>query len=538
MKSIGRKNRMTDTVMILLGGVIALVIGVLLGKFIVSKRLELIGTSLETDENVNTILKSSDDKRQYILNEAQKAAFERYQIEEKKLNLERENEEKSQHSFSIKLERKDAQINIEENKTNAHFQVLNDKKNDVLKLSQSLSQVKNHLETTKNTMKQKLEKAYASEKIPEIKKELEKDILDSEKLEISRWSLEQTELIKKLAQKKAQQLLENVYFRYKSNFIWPKTNFNVPVESEKTFKKYFQENEKTLNFFTELLPELTLTPHEHEESFSLKIAGGWGVDKEILKHVLEDALKASNFDNKYLQKLHDKYKNQVHNFILNIGKKAAELLNLKDSVHPEILKLIGSLNFRTSHRQNQYYHSIEVATFAGMIAEELGINKDIAIRSGLLHDIGKSIDYRIEKGHAVISGECAEQYGESQDIIDPVLAHHDDKIVETPYAYVLKAADAMSGARPGARVDMEEGYNRRIDGISVAVSSFKDEGVTGSAIMHAGREIHVYVNNQKIKESQIQPLAKKIVKKLEGEVEYPGQIKVTVIRRMEASEVA
>ena len=224
MKSIGRKNRMTDTVMILLGGVIALVIGVLLGKFIVSKRLELIGTSLETDENVNTILKSSDDKRQYILNEAQKAAFERYQIEEKKLNLERENEEKSQHSFSIKLERKDAQINIEENKTNAHFQVLNDKKNDVLKLSQSLSQVKNHLETTKNTMKQKLEKAYASEKIPEIKKELEKDILDSEKLEISRWSLEQTELIKKLAQKKAQQLLENVYFRYKSNFIWPKTN--------------------------------------------------------------------------------------------------------------------------------------------------------------------------------------------------------------------------------------------------------------------------------------------------------------------------
>lgn len=529
---------MSDTVIMIMGGFLALVVGILLGKFFVLKRIELIKRNSQTNENVNTILKSSDDKRQFILNEAQKAAFERYQVEEKKLNIERETEEKLQHSFSIKLERKDAQISIEENKFNTRLQILNDKKNDVLKLSQTLSHVENQLESSKSNMKQKLEKVYNKEKIPEIRKKLEIDILDTEKLETSRWSLEQTELIKKQAHKKAQQLLENVYFRYKSNFIWPKSSYNVAFESEKVFKKYFQDDERTLNFFTELSPDVSLTPHEHDGHFSLKIAGGWGVDKEILRTTLEDALKASNFDNKYLKKLYDKHKNQIHNFILKIGQKAVELLDLKKSVHPEILKLVGSLNFRTSHRQNQYYHSLEVATFAGMIAEELGINKDIAMRSGLLHDIGKSIDYRIEKSHAVISGEYAEKYGESQDIIDPVLAHHDDKIVETPYAYVLKAADAMSGARPGARVDMEEGYNRRIDGISVAVSSFKDDGVIGSAIMHAGREIHVYVNNQKIKESQIQPLAKKIVKKLEDDVEYPGQIKVTVIRRMEASEVA
>ena len=148
------------------------------------------------------------------------------------------------------------------------------------------------------------------------------------------------------------------------------------------------------------------------------------------------------------------------------------------------------------------------------------------------------LDYKIEGSHAVISADYATRFGENEVVVDTVLAHHDDKIVETPFAYILKAADAMSGARPGARVDMEEGYNRRIDGISGVVNSFQELGVTGSAIMHAGREVHVYVDNNKVKNSQIPDLAKNIAEKLEAEVEYPGQIRVTVIRRTEITEVA
>ena len=220
-----------------------------------------------------------------------------------------------------------------------------------------------------------------------------------------------------------------------------------------------------------------------------------------------------------------------------MGQEASHILHLK-SIHPEILKLIGSLNYRTSHRQNQYYHSLEVACLAGMLADEIGVDSTLAKRSGILHDIGKVLDYKIEGSHAVISGDYAQKYGENTDVVDTVLSHHDDKVVETPFAYILKAADAMSGARPGARVDMEEGYNRRIDGISGVINSFQENGVTGSAIMHAGREVHIYVDNHKVKQSELDGLAKNIAEKLENEVEYPGQIRVTVIRRTEITEVA
>ena len=173
-----------------------------------------------------------------------------------------------------------------------------------------------------------------------------------------------------------------------------------------------------------------------------------------------------------------------------------------------------------------------------MIADEIGVSNLHAKRAGILHDIGKALDYKIEGSHAVISGDYAIRYGEKEDIVDTVLAHHDDKIVETPFAYILKAADALSGARPGARVDMEEGYHRRIDGISGVVNSFQEQGVTGSAIMHAGREVHVFVDNNKVKQTEINGLAEGIAKKLEEEVEFPGQIRVTVIRRTEITEVA
>jgi ribonuclease Y len=221
-----------------------------------------------------------------------------------------------------------------------------------------------------------------------------------------------------------------------------------------------------------------------------------------------------------------------------MGEDAIKILGLKKSMHPEILKLIGSLNYRTSHRQNQYYHSLEVARLAGMIADEVGVDCELAKRSGILHDIGKVLDYKIEGSHAVISGDYAMRFGEDENVVDTVLAHHDDKAVETPFAYILKAADAMSGARPGARVDMEEGYNRRIDGISGVVNSFADMGVVGSGIMYAGREVHIYVDNARVKQGDISDLANNIAKKLEAEVEYPGQIRVTVIRRTEVTEVA
>jgi ribonuclease Y len=173
-----------------------------------------------------------------------------------------------------------------------------------------------------------------------------------------------------------------------------------------------------------------------------------------------------------------------------------------------------------------------------MLADEVGVDSMLAKRSGLLHDIGKVLDWKIEGSHAVISGDYATRFGEAENVVDTVLAHHDDKVVETPHAFILKAADAMSGARPGARVDMEEGYQMRLANINEVVTSFSGRGVMGNVIMHAGREIHVFVDNRRVRQDNMEVLAQDICKKLVSDVQFPGQIRVTIVRRVEVSEVA
>ena len=179
---------------------------------------------------------------------------------------------------------------------------------------------------------------------------------------------------------------------------------------------------------------------------------------------------------------------------------------------------------------------LEVAQLAGLLAGELGEDPDVAKRCGLLHDIGKGIDYRIEGSHAVISGDYADRYGENQIICNTVMSHHNDLVMETPMSYILKTADTLSGARPGARVNLEEGYQIRLSAIDQVVRSFP--GILKIAIMNGGREVHIDVNHNKVKENQLENFTSAIAKKIEEEVAYPGQIKVLVTRRFEASSVA
>ena len=164
------------------------------------------------------------------------------------------------------------------------------------------------------------------------------------------------------------------------------------------------------------------------------------------------------------------------------------------------------------------------------------MDPEAAKRVGLLHDIGKAIDYNIEGSHAIISGDFPDRYGESRLICDTVMSHHDDLVVETDLAYVLKSADTLSGARPGARVHLEEGYNIRLEAIHDAVAQFPE--VMDTAIMNGGREVHIRVDHTRIKERDLQQLTAKIAAKIKDEVSYPGQIKVLVTRVFESVAVA
>jgi ribonuclease Y len=341
------------------------------------------------------------------------------------------------------------------------------------------------------------------------------------------------------AGKQAKRFLDRVNARYAPNFVWPKSTNVVEVTDEKVMEMLAAENCPLLLDLMEL-SGATIQPLGHDEgkkaSPIIKFAGGFGIYREAARCSLEQLLNMS--PREWGSRTKGIYQQQRASLLAQaelLGAKAVERLQLRD-IHPEIQKLIGALNWRTSYRQNQWHHTVEVAVLAGILGDELGVDNDAAKRVGLLHDIGKAIDYRIDGSHAVISGDYADRYGESKIICDTVMSHHADLIVETPLAYILRAADTLSGARPGARVNLEEGYQIRLDAISDVVRSFP--GIYDFAIMNGGREVHIQVNHKQVKESAVKSYAKDIAKKIEESVAFPGQIKILVSRSFESTAVA
>lgn len=349
------------------------------------------------------------------------------------------------------------------------------------------------------------------------------------------------------ARKKAHLLLSHVHSRYTPEFVWPKIS-NAVIETRPG------EVEKYLARFPHMIEQLSdlsgceVTPlsrsssgdpgTESSESLApamgLKFAGGFGIHREAAKQTFAQLLRRQSSGNLTLS-TYQKHLSALNRQARQLGKRAITDLKLYD-IHPEIQYLIGALNWRTSYRQNQWLHTMEVAVLAGLIASELGVDAQTAKRCGLLHDIGKALDYRIEGSHAVISGDYADRFGEDKVVCDTVMSHHNDLLVENPLAFTLIAADTLSGARPGARVNLEEGYQTRLSGITEAAKSFP--GVHDLAIMNGGREVHVHVNHKMISEDKARKLARDIARKIEQDVSYPSHIKIQVSRVFESQAVA
>ena len=367
-------------------------------------------------------------------------------------------------------------------------------------------------------------------------KKLEHRLFEEKQVELKKQEKQQLELLNSVSSKVARRSLTRVLSRYSPEFYWPKPVNLVDISRKGDIPRLESES------FLEELREVSgvtinLLGEEEKQNYSgIKVVGGYGIAKESARLTLERLLNESPGGSwKRWRDVYDGFFQNLTTEAYALGKKAVDQLKL-EGIHPEIQKLVGALNWRTSYRQNQWYHTVEVATLAGILAHELGEDPDTAKRVGLLHDIGKVLDYDINASHAIISADYADRYGEKRQICDVVMSHHADLVLETPMAYILQTADCLSGARPGARVNLEEGYQIRLSAIHEAVHSFP--GIYDVAIMNGGREVHVQVINKKVPESALPGLAKKIARKIEEMVNYPGKIKVMVTRTFESVKVA
>ena len=259
----------------------------------------------------------------------------------------------------------------------------------------------------------------------------------------------------------------------------------------------------------------------------ITVSGFDPVRREIARIALEKLVSDGRIHPARIEEMVEKARRDVESVIKQAGERAVFETGVH-GLHPELIKLLGRMKYRTSYGQNALRHSIEVSMLAGVIADELGVDVTMARRAGLLHDIGKAVTAEVEGSHVQLGVEIATKYKENKDIIHSIEAHHNDVESITPLDFIIQAADAISAARPGARREDVENYIKRLQKLEEVAGSF--DGIEKTFAIQAGREVRIMVKPEMVDDDKMKILARDIAKKIEGELDYPGQIKVSVIR--------
>ena len=334
------------------------------------------------------------------------------------------------------------------------------------------------------------------------------------------------------ADKKAKEIISLAVQRYAGEYVAEKTVSVVSLPNEEMKGRIIGREGRNIRAL-EAATGVDLIIDDTPEAVIL--SGFNPVRREIARISLERLVSDGRIHPARIEEIVQKVEQEVETTMREAGEQATFDVGVH-GIHPELIKLIGRLKYRTSYAQNVYQHSLEVAFFSGIMAAELGINVKQAKRAGLLHDIGKAVDHEVEGPHGRIGADFARKYGESPAIVHAIASHHEEEKPESILDVLVEAADALSGARPGARREMLETYVKRLEDLEKIAQSF--QGVEKSYAIQAGREIRVMVQPDRISDEASAILSRDIARKIEKELTYPGQIKVTVIREMRAVDIA
>jgi ribonuclease Y len=338
--------------------------------------------------------------------------------------------------------------------------------------------------------------------------------------------------LKEQAAKKAKEIISLAVQRYAGEYVMEKTVSLVNLPNEEMKGRIIGREGRNIRAL-EAATGVDLIIDDTPEA--VIISGFNPVRREIARTALERLISDGRIHPARIEEIVAKVEQEIEAGIKEAGEQATFDVGVH-GLHPELIKMVGKLKYRTSFAQNVYQHSLEVAFLSGIMASELNLNVKQARRAGLLHDIGKAMDHEVEGAHAAIGADLAKKYGEPQEIVDALATHHDEADPKNILAVLVQAADALSGARPGARREMFETYVKRLEDLESVANSFS--GVEKSYAIQAGREVRIIVQNEQISEEESVMLSQDIARKIEKELNYPGQIKVTVIRETRAVEYA
>ena len=380
-------------------------------------------------------------------------------------------------------------------------------------------------------IQQKLEQV-AGLTADEARQRLTEGLMEEARHEAAKFIRQIEEEAKQDADKKAKRVIATAIQRYAGDYVAEMTVSVVHLPSEDMKGRIIGREGRNIRAL-EAATGMDLIIDDTPEA--VIISGFNPVRREIARLSLEKLIADGRIHPGRIEELVEKTTIELELAMKESGEQATFELGIH-GIHPEIIKYLGRLKYRTSYSQNQLQHSIEVAFIAGNMASELGLNPRQARRAGLLHDLGKAIDHEVEGSHAQLGADILKKFNESPKIVHAVRAHHEEIKPETVLAVLVQAADALSGARPGARREMLETYVKRLEELEKICKTFK--GVEKAFAIQAGREVRVIVENSKINDERALLLSKDIALKIEKELTYPGQIKVTVIRETRAVEYA
>lgn len=504
----------------------AIIIGIVVGFFcgVVHRKntaeKEIGSAEEEAKKIVAEAIKSAEAKKKEVVLEG-KDEVHRFRTESEKEIADRRKE----------VQRQERRIQQKEETLDRKIDNIDAKEEKVSKKLREADKKLEEVETLKKSQFEMLEKVsgYTAEQAKSyLLSQLENELSHEKSVKI----MEYQEQLKEEAEDKARDVISLAIQRMAADQVAEATISVVPLPNDEMKGRIIGREGRNIRAI-ETMTGVDLIIDDTPEAITLSCFEP--VRREVARIALEKLISDGRIHPARIEEMIEKAKREVDATIKHEGERVVLDTGIHN-IHPEIVKLLGRLRYRTSYGQNVLNHSVEVSYLAGVMASELGIDPTIAKRAGLLHDIGKAVDHEIEGTHVQIGVDLARKYKEGDAVIHAIAAHHGDVEAKTVVACLVQAADALSAARPGARRENVENYIKRLQKLEEVASSF--EGVERSFAIQAGREVRIMVKPEVVNDERMIPLAREICKKIEEELEYPGQIKVNIIRENRAVDFA